>query len=83
MNAVTASKVPVLLIHGRKDTNLPARNSEMIRSHSAARIPAVVLWEPAEAVHCGAVGAEPQEFERRVIGWFAGHDAARILGKAD
>jgi dipeptidyl aminopeptidase/acylaminoacyl peptidase len=83
MNSVAASKVPVLLIHGRKDTNLPARNSELIRSHSAARIPAVVLWEPAEAGHCGAAGAEPEEFERRVIGWFASHDRARILGKAD
>jgi dipeptidyl aminopeptidase/acylaminoacyl peptidase len=70
MNAVAASKVPVLLIHGRKDTNLPPRNSEMIRSHSAAHIPAVALWEPAEAGHCGAAGAEPIEFERRVIGWF-------------
>jgi dipeptidyl aminopeptidase/acylaminoacyl peptidase len=77
MNAVAASKVPVLLIHGRKDANLPARNSEMIRSHNAARIPAVVLWEPAEAGHCGAAGTEPEEFERRVIGWFASHDAAR------
>jgi len=77
MNSVAASKVPVLLIHGRKDTNLPARNSEMIRSHSAARIPAVVLWEPSEAGHCGAAGVEPAEFERRVIGWFESHELAR------
>jgi hypothetical protein len=40
---------------------------------SAGRIPAVVLWEPADAGHTGAAGAEPQEYERRVIGWFAGH----------
>ncbi|MFZ1086663.1 MAG: alpha/beta fold hydrolase [Terracidiphilus sp.] len=77
MNVVAASKVPVLLIHGRKDTNLPTRNSEMIQSHSAARLSAVALWEPAEAGHCGAAGAEPMEFERRVIGWFASHDTAR------
>jgi dipeptidyl aminopeptidase/acylaminoacyl peptidase len=75
--AVAISKVPVLLIHGKKDTNLPARNSEMILARSAARVRAVVLWEPAEAGHCGAAGAEPVEFERRVIGWFAIHDAAR------
>lgn len=73
MNSVAASRVPVLLIHGKKDTNLPARNSEMILAHSALRVPAVVLWEPAEAGHCGAAGAEPKEFERRVIGWFANH----------
>jgi fermentation-respiration switch protein FrsA (DUF1100 family) len=75
-NAVAASRVPVLLIHGKKDTNLPAYNSEMILAHNRSRIPAVILWEPAEADHCGTAGAEPREFERRVIGWFESHDAA-------
>jgi len=75
-NAVAASSVPVLLIHGKKDTNLPAYNSEMILAHNRSRIPAVILWEPAEADHCGTAGAEPREFERRVIGWFESHDAA-------
>ena len=75
-NAVAASRVPVLLIHGKKDTNLPARNSEMILARNRMRIPAVVLWEPAEAGHCGAAGAEPREFERRVMGWFENHGAA-------
>jgi pimeloyl-ACP methyl ester carboxylesterase len=70
--AVAASKVPVLLIHGKKDTNLPPRHSEEIQVLS----PAVVLWEPANAGHCGAAGVEPGEFERRVIGWFASHNAA-------
>jgi uncharacterized protein len=74
-DAVVASRVPVLLIHGRKDTNLPPRNSEMILARNRARTPAVVLWEPAEADHCGAAGAEPEEFERRLIGWFESHDA--------
>jgi fermentation-respiration switch protein FrsA (DUF1100 family) len=72
-NSVAASLVPVLLIHGRKDANLPPRHSEMIQARSSSRVPAVVLWEPAEAEHCGAAGAEPEEFERRVIGWFESH----------
>jgi hypothetical protein len=72
-SAVAASSVPVLLIHGRKDANLPPRHSERILARSSSRIPAVVLWEPAEAEHCGAAGAEPEEFERRVIGWFESH----------
>jgi dipeptidyl aminopeptidase/acylaminoacyl peptidase len=72
-NAVAASRVPVLLIHGLKDTNLPPRHSEMIVAHSLSRNPAVVLWEPANAGHCGAAGAEPEEFERRVVGWFQSH----------
>ncbi|MDR3774373.1 MAG: alpha/beta fold hydrolase [Terracidiphilus sp.] len=73
-NGVAGSSVPVLLIHGKKDTNLPPRHSEMIVAHSAQRNPPVVLWEPAEAGHTGAAAAEPEEFERRVIGWFEGHD---------
>jgi len=72
-NAVAASRVPVLLIHGLKDTNLPPRHSEMIVAHSSSRNPAVVLWEPSEAGHCGAAGAEPEEFEHRVVVWFQSH----------
>jgi len=72
-DAVAASTVPVLLIHGAMDANLPPRHSEMIVARSASRNRPVVLWEPAEAGHTGAAGAEPKEFERRVIGWFEGH----------
>jgi pimeloyl-ACP methyl ester carboxylesterase len=72
-DAVAASRVPVLLIHGKKDTNLPPRHSEIILERSRSRMPVVVLWEPAEAGHTGAAGAEPREFERRVIGWFESH----------
>jgi pimeloyl-ACP methyl ester carboxylesterase len=74
-DAVASSRVPVLLIHGRKDSNLPPRNSEIILARNRKRIPAVVLWEPVGAGHCGAAGAEPEEFERRVIGWFESTDA--------
>ncbi|HXR38612.1 MAG TPA: alpha/beta fold hydrolase [Terracidiphilus sp.] len=73
-NAVAASKVPVLLIHGRQDTNIPPRHSESILVQSSARGSAVALWEPHAAGHCGAAGAEPEEYERRVIGWFQFHD---------
>jgi alpha-beta hydrolase superfamily lysophospholipase len=74
-NAVAASNVPVLLIDGKKDRNLPAYNAEMILGRSSSRGAAVVLREPAEAGHTGAAGAEPQEYERRVVGWFESHDA--------
>jgi len=72
-DAVAGSRVPVLLIHGKVDTNLPPRHSELIVARSAGRAPGVVLWEPADAGHTGAAGAEPAEFERRVVEWFAGH----------
>jgi fermentation-respiration switch protein FrsA (DUF1100 family) len=78
-NAVTASHIPVLLIHGLKDKNLPPRHSEMIVAHSSSRKPALVLWEPAQAKHTGAAAAEPQEYERRVIGWFESHDTVGVV----
>jgi dipeptidyl aminopeptidase/acylaminoacyl peptidase len=74
--AVASSRVPVLLIHGLKDTNLPPRNSEMIVAMNHEQSGRLVLWEPPEAGHCGAAGAEPREYERRVLGWFEGRDAA-------
>jgi dipeptidyl aminopeptidase/acylaminoacyl peptidase len=80
-NAVAASRVPVLLIHGMKDTNRPPRHSEEIQAHSSSRKPSVALWEPAEAGHCGAAGAEPKEFERRVTGWFESHDAVGVVAE--
>jgi uncharacterized protein len=68
--AVAASGVPVLLIHGLADSNLPPRHSEMIKAAN----PTADLWEPAGADHCGASTAAPAEYERRVAGWFAAHD---------
>ena len=68
--AVAQSGVPVLLIHGLGDRNLPPRHSEMIRT---AR-PTVALWEPVGADHCGASTAAPAEYQRRVTDWFREHD---------
>jgi uncharacterized protein len=75
-DAVASTRVPVLLIHGLADVNLPPRHSERIKAGN----PAVVLWEPVNAGHCGAAGAEPEEYERRVAGWFDDHgmNAARV-----
>ncbi|MGB0063893.1 MAG: alpha/beta fold hydrolase [Terracidiphilus sp.] len=71
--AVAASHIPVLLIHGRADKNMPPYNSETILAASQGHNPGVSLWEPANAGHCGAMGAEPAEFESRVVGWFRSH----------
>jgi uncharacterized protein len=67
--AVSATKVPVLLIHGQIDRNIPERHSRRIKSLA----PAVVLWEVPHAAHCGAISTAPEEFERRVLGWFSSH----------
>jgi dipeptidyl aminopeptidase/acylaminoacyl peptidase len=71
--AVGLSRVPVLLIHGTIDTNLPVRHSERIVALNADRTAPLSLWEVAGAGHCGGQGAQPVEYERRVIGWFAEH----------
>jgi uncharacterized protein len=76
--AVAASRVPVLLIHGMIDNNIPPHNSEMILTASEGHNPNVSLWEPPDAGHCGAMGAEPEEFERRVVGWFQNHQTIAL-----
>ena len=70
VEAAKHTRVPILLIHGKADDNLPPVNSERIK----AADPGAELWEPAGAGHCGAIGVAPEEYERRVIGWFASHD---------
>lgn len=66
VDAAMRSKVPVLLIHGQGDRNIPIRHSRKIASLDSA----AALWEVPSARHCGAITTAPEEFERRVIGWF-------------
>ncbi len=70
LRAVASASTPVLLIHGLADTNIPPSHSEQIKQQN----PAVVLWEPAHADHCGASSADPAGYEAHVVGWFAGRD---------
>lgn len=65
-DAVARSHIPVLLIHGQIDRNIPVRHSRAI--HGAA--PQSVLWEVPGADHCGAIAVAPREFETRLLGWF-------------
>ena len=66
---VAETRIPVFLIHGQIDRNIPVRHSRLI----AAGNRAVVLWEVPNADHCGAVGAYPDEFNERLIRWFDSH----------
>lgn len=65
-DSVAATKIPVLLIHGAVDSNIPVRHSQQIHAHA----PSTDLWQVPEADHCGAISASPQEFERRLLAWF-------------
>ncbi len=64
--SVARTTVPVLLIHGQVDSNIPVRHSRLIHVHN----PNTQLWEVPGADHCGAIGVAPQEFERRLLGWW-------------
>ena len=68
-SAVAKSRVPVLLIHGERDSVLRLRNSESIQAAN----PATVLWIVPNAEHCGAWSAQPTLFEQRVLAWFSSH----------
>jgi pimeloyl-ACP methyl ester carboxylesterase len=65
-DAVATTRVPVFLIHGQIDSNIPLRHAR----HIQIRNPRITLWEVHNADHCGAISASPEEFSRRVLSWF-------------
>ncbi len=70
MDAVTHSKVPVLLIHGQDDRNISPLHSQLIAQAAPDH---VQLWLVPHAGHTMAWAAAHQEFERRLLGWFDTH----------
>ena len=71
-NAVVFRAFPVLLICDGADTTLPCRHAEKI--YATARGPKS-LWVVPGAFHTGALGYQPEEFQRRVLRFFANPDA--------
>jgi uncharacterized protein len=65
-DSVATTRVPVLLIHGQIDSNIPPRHSRQIQS----RNPTAVLWEVPNADHCEAITIAPREFDQRLRAWF-------------
>jgi uncharacterized protein len=68
--AVLRTSVPVLLIHGLNDINIPPYHSDLIRARNPSD---VEVWKVPGAAHTAAHNVAPQEFERRVLGWFEEH----------
>lgn len=64
-DSVATSSVPVFLIHGVVDRNIPLRHSKRIRARNLR----VVLWEVPNAGHCGAISADPEQFSRKLLAW--------------
>jgi uncharacterized protein len=69
VDIVATTTVPVFLIHGQVDSNIPLRHSRLIHSKN----PATELWEVPGADHCGAIGVAPLEFQRRLLSFFESH----------
>lgn len=68
-DAIVRAKVPIFLIHGKLDSNIPVRHSELI----VARNPGIAFWGVPNADHCGAMSTAPEEFRDKVLGWFASY----------
>ena len=68
-NSAAASTVPVFLIHGQVDSNIPVRHSRLIHAHARN----TQFWEVPAADHCGAISTAPKEFERRLLEWLTTH----------
>ena len=65
-DSAAAATIPVFLIHGQIDSNIPVRHSQRIHAHA----PNTILWEVPGADHCGALSTSPKEFEPRILAWF-------------
>ena len=72
LDAVTHSRVPVLLIHGQDDRNISPHHSQLIAQAAPDH---VQLWLVPHAGHTMAWAAAHQEFETRLLGWFNSHRA--------
>src|SRR5450432_300449 len=68
-DAVARTKVPISLIHGKADSNIPVRHADLL----VARNPGISLWEVPNADHCGAMSTAPEDFAEKVLNWFMSH----------
>jgi uncharacterized protein len=72
--SVSRTRVPILLIHGMADDNIPLQQSERILAQHKG---IVDLWKVPKAGHCGASASAGPQFYDRVLGWFALHNITR------
>jgi hypothetical protein len=68
--AVRSTQIPVLLIHGAADINIPPAESEAIH---ATNPQSTTLWLVPNATHVTSLAQAPQEYRRRVLDWFQSH----------
>jgi uncharacterized protein len=69
-DAVRATRVPILLIHGTRDTHIPVRHSRELRALNPG---ATEFWEVPGSEHVESLSDHPEEYARRVTEWFRRH----------
>jgi fermentation-respiration switch protein FrsA (DUF1100 family) len=69
--AVKRSRVPVLLIAGTADMNIPMHHAQELQTACPTHC---TLWIVPGAEHGGASTVAHAEFERRILDWFRAHD---------
>ena len=67
VKAVAARAFPVLLICDGADAALPCRHTKKIYDAAIGR---KEMWIVPDAEHTAALGYQPEEFRRRVLGFF-------------
>jgi len=70
VDAVRSATTPILLIHGSEDVRVRPWHS---RALAAVNPSHVQLWIVPGAGHVQAGGVAPEEYRRRVLGWFRDH----------
>jgi uncharacterized protein len=68
--AIRSTTVPILLIHGTADTNIPVRHSEELHALNPT---ATRLWEIKGAEHVAGLFQDPELYAKTVVGWFNSH----------
>lgn len=68
--AIRSTAVPVLLIHGTADTNIPMRHSQELHALNPT---ATRLWEIQGAEHVAGLLQDPELYAKTVVGWFVSH----------
>jgi alpha-beta hydrolase superfamily lysophospholipase len=68
--AIRTAHVPILLIHGTADENIPLRHSQELHTLNPA---ATQLWMVRGAEHVQALSKDPALYSQTVVSWFASH----------
>jgi uncharacterized protein len=69
-DAIRSTRVPVLLIHGAADTNIPPHHSQELHALNPS---ATSLWLVPGAEHVSSLGTDPETYSRTVVDWFNNH----------